>query len=81
MGKKISIDSATMMNKVFEVIETKNIFNIPYNKIKILIHPNSYVHAIIKFKNGLTKMLIHDTDMSVPIFNSIYQKNIKNSKC
>ena len=48
MGKKISIDSATMINKVFEVIEAKNIFNIPYNKIKILIHPKSYIHAIVK---------------------------------
>ena len=40
MGKKISIDSATMINKVFEIIEAKNIFNINYNKIEILIHPN-----------------------------------------
>ena len=72
MGKKISVDSATMMNKLFEIIEAKKIFNLKYSQLKILIHPNSYVHAIIKFNNGLTKMLIHDTDMSVPIFNSIY---------
>ena len=50
MGKKISIDSATMMNKVFEIIEAHKIFNISYKKLKILIHPKSYVHAIIKFK-------------------------------
>ena len=56
MGKKITIDSATMMNKVFEVIEAKNIFNISYNKISILSHPKSYVHAIIKFENGLIKL-------------------------
>ena len=72
MGKKITIDSATLMNKLFEVIEAKNIFDIPYKKIEILIHPKSYVHAIIKFKNGLTKLLIHDTSMKIPIFNSIY---------
>ncbi len=72
MGKKISIDSATMMNKVFEVIETKNIFNIPYNKINILVHPKSYVHAIVKFKNGITKILVHDTSMKIPIFNTLY---------
>ena len=54
MGKKISIDSATMINKVFEIIEAKNIFNIKYNKLSIIIHPKSYVHAIIKLKNGLT---------------------------
>ena len=80
MGKKISIDSATLMNKVFEIIEAKKIFDYKYNQLKILIHPDSYVHAIIKFKNGLTKMLIHDTDMRIPIFNSLYsnfEKKIK----
>ena len=80
MGNKISIDSATLMNKVFEVIEAKKIFNFKYNQLKILIHPNSYVHAIIKFSNGLTKILIHDTNMKIPIFNSLYtnfEKKIK----
>ena len=72
MGKKISTDSATMINKVFEVIEAKKIFNIKYNKISILIHPKSYVHAIIRFKNGLTKIVVHDTSMEIPIFNSLY---------
>ncbi|MDB9979753.1 1-deoxy-D-xylulose-5-phosphate reductoisomerase, partial [Candidatus Pelagibacter sp.] len=73
MGKKISIDSATMMNKVFEVIEAKKIFDFKYNQIEILIHPQSYLHAIVKFDNGLTKLLIHDTSMKIPIFNSLYQ--------
>ena len=78
MGSKISIDSATLMNKVFEVIEAQRIFNIDSSKFKILIHPKSYVHAVIKFNNGLTKILVHDTDMKIPIFNSIYnEKNIK----
>jgi 1-deoxy-D-xylulose-5-phosphate reductoisomerase len=77
MGKKISIDSATMMNKVFEVIEAQRIFNIDLNKFKILIHPKSYVHAIVKFTNGLTKILIHDTSMKIPIFNSIYSEKNK----
>ena len=77
MGKKISIDSATMMNKVFEVIEAQRIFNIDLNKFKILIHPKSYVHAIVKFTNGLTKILIHDTSMTIPIFNSIYSEKTK----
>ena len=72
MGKKITIDSATLMNKVFEVIEAKNIFDIPYKKISILTHPSSYIHSIIKFKNGLTKILAHDPDMRIPIFNSLY---------
>ncbi len=72
MGKKISIDSATMVNKLFELIEANKIFNIDIKKIKILSHPNSYVHAIVKFKNGLTKILIHDTNMKIPIFNTLY---------
>ena len=46
-----------MINKVFEVVEAKKIFKISYNKIFIVIHPKSYVHAIIKFKNGFTKLL------------------------
>ena len=74
MGKKISIDSATMMNKVFEIIEAKKIFKLKYKQLIILTHPKSYLHAIVKFNNGLIKLLIHDTNMTIPIFNSIYQK-------
>ena len=81
MGKKISTDSATMINKVFEIIEAKKIFKISYNKLGIIIHPKSYVHAIIKFKNGMTKIIVHDTNMKIPIFNSLYSsKKIINSK-
>ena len=72
MGKKISVDSSTMMNKLFEVIEAKKIFNINYNKIKILVHPKSYVHGIVKFKNGIIKVLIHEPDMKIPIHNTLY---------
>ncbi len=77
MGKKISVDSATMINKVYEVIEAKNIFNIPYQNIEIIIHPKSYVHALIKFTNGLTTIIAHDTTMKIPIFNSLYSKSDK----
>ena len=80
MGKKISIDSATMMNKVFEIIEAKKIFKFKYSQLEILLHPQSYLHAIVKFNNGLTKLLIHDTNMTIPIFNSLYpnfEKKIK----
>ena len=80
MGKKITIDSATLMNKVFEVIEAKNIFNSSYDKISILIHPKSYVHAIVKFRNGLIKFLIHEPDMKIPIYNSIYYEKNKSIK-
>ena len=72
MGKKISVDSATLMNKIFEVIEAKKMFDLELDKFDILIHPKSYVHAIVKFKNGLIKIIAHDTDMKIPIYNSIY---------
>ena len=81
MGKKISIDSSTMMNKVFEVIEAKNIFELKYNQIKILTHPKSYVHSLITFKTGITKILLHDADMKIPIHNSIYFDQTKEIKC
>ena len=80
MGKKISIDSATLMNKVFEVIEARNIFDIDYDKISILTHPSSYVHAIVKFNDGLTKFLVHEPDMKIPIYNTIYHSSKKNIK-
>ena len=74
MGKKISIDSATMMNKIFEVIEAKKIFNLDINLFDIVIHPKSYIHAIVHFKTGLIKMLAHDTTMEIPIINSLFKK-------
>ena len=80
MGAKISVDSSTLMNKVFEVIEAKKIFNIELKRFKILIHPKSYVHAIVKLKNGLIKIVVHDTDMKIPIFNSLYLNENKSLK-
>jgi 1-deoxy-D-xylulose-5-phosphate reductoisomerase len=71
MGKKISVDSATMMNKVFEIIEAKKIFDLKYDQLDILVHPSSYVHAIIKFNDGMIKIIAHDTNMKIPIFNSL----------
>ena len=78
MGKKITIDSSTMMNKVFEVIEAKKLFNVKYSDIEILTHPNSYVHAIIKLKNSIIKLIAHYPDMKIPIHNSIFP-NKKNN--
>ena len=80
MGKKISIDSSTLMNKIFEVIEAKKIFNLDIRKFRIIIHPKSYIHAIIHFKNGLVKFLAHDTNMAVPIMNSLYINEVFNYK-
>ena len=80
MGKKISIDSATMMNKVFEVIETKNIFSTSYKKISILVHPKSYIHAIVKFHDGTFQFLAHEATMKIPIFNTLYLNRYKKFK-
>jgi len=76
MGKKISVDSANLMNKVFEVIEACKIFKFSKNKYRIMIHPQSYVHSIIRYKNGLIKMILYNADMKIPISNTLYgQKN------
>ena len=84
MGKKISVDSSTLMNKVFEIIEAQRIFNLPISKFKILIHPKSYLHSIVKFHDGTSKLLIHDTSMMIPIFNSLFNddstKKLKTKK-
>ena len=79
MGKKISIDSSTMMNKIFELIEAKKIFNLTNEQVSILIHPSSYIHAIVFFKGGLIKFLAHDTNMSIPISNALGITNLSKS--
>ena len=74
MGKKITIDLSTLMNKLFELIEAQKLFNIPFNKLDILIHPNSLVHAIVELKNGLIEFIYHDTIMIIPLANAIFEK-------
>ncbi len=76
MGKKISIDSATLMNKMLELIEAQKLFKIPDYKLDIIIHPESLVHAIIILNNGLIKFLYHETSMIVPLANAIFDGNI-----
>ena len=71
MGKKISIDSATMANKGLELIEASFLFGINPNKIKIKIHKESKVHAAVILKNGLVHLVAHNTSMSIPIKNSL----------
>jgi len=79
MGKKITIDSSTLMNKILELIEAQKLFDLPNNKLDIVIHPNSLVHAIIKKRNGLTTFIYHDTSMIIPLANAIFdgKLNIK----
>ncbi len=76
MGKKISIDSSTLMNKLLELIEAQKLFSIPNKKIDILIHPNSLVHAIVELKNGLNKLIYHDTSMIIPLANAIFNDEL-----
>ena len=78
MGGKISVDSATMCNKIFELIEAHVLFNIPIRKLKIKIHEESQVHSAVIFKNGLVHMIMHDTTMTIPIRNSIFDNKFNN---
>ena len=75
MGKKISIDSSNLMNKVLELIEAYKLFPFKREKFQIIIHPQSLIHAIVLFKNGQTKFLYHETDMKIPIANAIFENN------
>ena len=77
MGKKISIDSSTMMNKIFEFIEARKIFNLKKKKLSIIIHPSSFIHAVVFFKGNIIKLLAHQTNMMIPISNAleIFEKN------
>ena len=77
MGKKISVNSATLMNKLLELIEAQRLFNLPEKKIEILIHPESLVHAIVEFKNGLTKFIYHETSMIIPLANGIFDNKLE----
>ena len=67
MGDKISIDSATMLNKGFEIIETQWLFNMDYRNIEIIIHPESIIHTIVYFTDGTMKSIMSAPDMKIPI--------------
>ena len=67
MGAKITIDSATMMNKGFEVIEAKWLFGVPGDKIEVLVHPQSIVHSAVQFTDGAIKAQLGAPDMRLPI--------------
>ncbi|MBM32378.1 MAG: 1-deoxy-D-xylulose-5-phosphate reductoisomerase [Chloroflexi bacterium] len=67
MGAKITVDSATLLNKAFEVIESSNLFSVPLNNIDVLIHPESIVHSLVEFIDGNLKALLSIPDMRFPI--------------
>ena len=67
MGTKISIDSATMMNKAFEVIEARWLFDVPWENINVVLHPQSIIHSMVEFADGSVKAQISPPDMHLPI--------------
>ena len=79
-GKKISVDSSTLMNKVLEVLEAYKLFQFSKEKYNIVIHPQSLIHAIVFFSNGQAKFLYQTTDMKIPIGNAIYNNKINIKK-
>jgi 1-deoxy-D-xylulose-5-phosphate reductoisomerase len=72
MGKRITVDSATLLNKGFEVIETHRFFNLPFDKIDIVIHKESTIHALIKYKNGYIFACLYPPDMKIPILFALH---------
>jgi len=67
MGAKITIDSASMMNKGFEVIEAKWLFGVPYDKIQVVVHPQSVIHSMVQYADGAVKAQLGAPDMRLPI--------------
>lgn len=67
MGKKISVDSATLMNKALEIIEASRLFDVPEEKISVLIHPESVVHSLVEYIDGSLIAQLSTTDMRIPI--------------
>lgn len=72
MGKKITVDSATLMNKGLEVIEAHYLFGISYDRIKVVIHPQSIVHGMVLFSDGTIKAVLSKPDMKLPIEYALF---------
>jgi 1-deoxy-D-xylulose 5-phosphate reductoisomerase len=79
MGQKITIDSATLMNKAFEVIESHCLFKVPWDKIEVVIHPQSTIHSMVEFEDGSVKAQLGPPDMRLPIqYALFYPKRLFN---
>jgi len=72
MGPKITVDSATLMNKAFEVIEAHYLFDVPWDDIQVVIHPQSYIHSMVEFIDGSVKAQISPPDMRLPIQYALF---------
>ena len=80
MGKKVTIDSATLMNKGLELIEAKWLFDVDVDEIEVLIHPQSIVHSAVEYEDGAVIAQLGEPDMKVPIQYALtYPKRVKNS--
>jgi len=71
MGKRITIDSATLMNKGFEVIEACRLFNVPPDRVQVVVHPQSTIHSLVEFVDGSILAQISVTDMRLPILYAL----------
>ena len=80
MGKKITVDSATMMNKAFEVIEAKWLFGVPWDKIDVTIHPQSIIHSMVEFEDGSTKAQLSPPNMRLPIQYALFHPERQENK-
>ena len=72
MGKKITVDSATLMNKAFEVIEAHWLFHVPWEKIEVVLHPQSIVHSLVEFPDGSVKAQLAPPDMRLPLQYALF---------
>ena len=80
MGYKNSIDSATLVNKCLELVEAHYLFDIPFKKMNILVHPQAQVHSIVEFQNYVTQLNLFKNDMSIPILNFLFVTKFKYNK-
>jgi len=80
MGKKITVDSSTGMNKGFEVIEAHHLFNLPFSKIKVLLHPQAVVHGIVEHADGSSLAYLSPPDMKIPIKYALTHPHKKPSR-
>ena len=74
MGYKNSIDSATLVNKCLELVEAHYLFDLPYNKLDVVIHPESKIHSIFEYSNFTYNMIAFQNDMTIPLFNFLNQE-------
>ena len=81
MGKKITVDSATLMNKAFEVIEARWLFDVPWDKIEVVVHPQSIVHSMVELADGSVKAQLGPPDMRLPIqYSLFYPTRVENQQ-